>query len=235
MKLSCIIIEDEPKAMSLLEEYVLRTPFLQLSGQFYNALDALHYLNDNNEVDLIFLDINLPELSGMDLAKSIQPHLKIIFTTAHSDFAVKSYEVNTIDYLLKPITYNRFFQAVLKARSITEKEVSLQMEHRSPSHIFVKSGRKIIQVNWEDIFYIEAVREYISIVTASQKVMVYKRMAEFEAIQPEHFKRIHNSFIVNLDKIEKVEDNLVYMHGRELPVSKSYKDAFYTAIKDRLI
>lgn len=232
MKISCIIVEDEPKAMSLMQDHVQKTPFLHLAGSFYNALDALEFLNNNKDVRLVFLDINLPQLSGIDAAHTFSANIYIIFTTAYSDFAVKSYEVNTVDYLLKPITYNRFFQAVSKAKKVLGTQ---QVQEPKTSHVFVKSGKKIIQVNWDDILYIEALKEYVSLVTAQQKIVLYKRMGELENIQPANFVRIHNSYIINLDKIEKVEDNLVQIGTRELPVSKSYKDDFYGKIRGRLI
>ena len=235
MKIKCIIVEDEPKAMSLIEEYVLKTTFLTLTSKFYNAHDALNYLQEHRDVALVFLDINLPELSGMDMANIIDPSLNIIFTTAHSDFAAKSYEVNTVDYLLKPITYARFFQAALKVKNVVSNQEQKEVGPKQESYVFVKSGKTIIQVGWADIHYIEALKEYASIVTASQKIVVYKRMTEFERIQPGNFTRVHNSFIVNLNKIERVEDNIVFINNREIPVSKSYKDDFFAKIKGKLI
>lgn len=235
MKISCIIIEDEPKAMNLLQDYVQQTPFLHLAGSFFTPLEALEFLGNHPEVELVFLDINLPQLSGIDTAFTFGAHIHIIFTTAYSDFAVKSYEVNTADYLLKPITYNRFFQAASKVKKVVGNRTTDEQKAKATSHVFVKSGKKIVQVNWDDIFYIEALKEYVSLVTTQQKIMLYKRMAEFESIQPANFVRIHNSYIINLDKIEKVEDNLVLIGNRELPVSKSYKDDFFEKIKGRLI
>jgi two-component system, LytTR family, response regulator len=234
MKIKCIIIEDEPKAMSLLEDYVNKTPFLELAKTCFNPVDAMTYLQEHRDVDLAFFDINLPELSGIESATVISPAIKIIFTTAYSEYAAKSYEVNTIDYLMKPIVYSRFLQAVTKVKSAIERDRKTP-ETNSESSAFIKSGKKIIQINWDEVLYVEALREYLSIVTAKQKIVTYKRMSEFEEMQPSNFKRIHNSFIINLDKIEKVEDNLVFINNRQIPISKSYKDQFYTAIKGRLI
>lgn len=232
MKVKCIIVEDEPKAISLMEDYVNRTPFLHLISKFYTATDAIQFLNINPDIQLLFLDINLPELSGMEMAKLTNPSIKIIFTTAYSDFAVKSYEVNTINYLLKPIMYIRFLQAATKAKALIEKEIQ---EAKDSSYVFVKSGKKMIQISWDDIYYIEALKEYVSIVTTTQKVLVYKRMSEIEAIHPNNFKRVHNSFIVNLDKVEKVEDNTIYIFNQQIPISRSYKDDFFAIIKKRSI
>ena len=235
MKIKCVIVEDEPKAMSLLEEYTSKTSFLELVAQFTEPLQAMQLLHDNKNVDLVFLDINLPELSGIELAKAIDPSVKIIFTTAYSDFAVKSYEVNTIDYLLKPITYQRFFQAVTKAKKIIEAEDGKDSSTKIQSHFFVKSGKNIVQINWNDILYIEALKEYMSIVTTTDKILVYKRMSELEAIQPFNFKRVHNSFIINIDRIEKVERVELYINKRSIPISKTYREEFFAILRDRLI
>jgi len=235
MKIKCVIVEDEPKAMSLLEEYTSKTSFLELVAQFTEPLQAMQLLHDNKNIDLVFLDINLPELTGIELAKVIDPSVKIIFTTAYSDFAVKSYEVNTIDYLLKPITYQRFFQAITKAKKIIEAEDGKNSSTKVQSHFFVKSGKNIVQINWNDIFYIEALKEYMSIVTTTDKILVYKRMSELEAIQPFNFKRVHNSFIINIDRIEKVERVELYINKRSIPISKTYREEFFAILRDRLI
>jgi DNA-binding LytR/AlgR family response regulator len=235
MRISCVIVEDEPKAMNLLEEYIEKTPFLFLVAKFYNPVEAMQFLSGAEGIDLVFLDINLPEMSGIDLATIIAPEVKIVFTTAYSDFAVRSYEVNTVDYLLKPISYQRFFQAVSRTKKAMEKEKSGQKSSEPQLHFFVKSGKKIIQINWASIYYIEALKEYMAIVTDGGKTLVYKRMSEFEAIKPPNFIRIHKTFIINLDKIEKVEDNLVYIFNREIPIGKTYKEDFLSVIKDRII
>ena len=235
MKINCVIIEDEPKAMNLLEEYILKTPFLTLIAKFYDPVEAMQFLSQPTNTELIFLDINLPGMSGIDLATVIAPRVKIIFTTAYSDFAVRSYEVNTIDYILKPISYQRFLQAASKAKKIIDGENNGQLPGETQQHFFVKSGKKIIQINWAAIYYIEALKEYMSIVTGNEKTLVFKRMSEFEAIKPNNFVRVHKTFMINLDKIEKVEDNLVFINKREIPVGKTFKDEFFTRIKDKLI
>ena len=184
MKIDCIIVEDEPKAMFLMEKYYSKTTFLQLKGSFYTTMGAMHYLDENPDLKLLFLDINLPEISGYDMAKVINPSLKIIFTTAHSDFAVESYEVNTVDYLLKPITYARFLQAVTKAKNLIAEEKKSEVYTTMKSQVFLKTGRKIIQLDWDDIMYVEAMKEYLSVVKQDQKILIYKRMGDFELLQP---------------------------------------------------
>jgi DNA-binding LytR/AlgR family response regulator len=197
-------------------------------------MEAFRFIDSNTDIELIFLDINLPELTGLEFAGIVPPELKIIFTTAHSDYAVKSYEVNSVDYLLKPVTYPRFLQAAMKAKNLIVNTHKQEVSD-ADSKLFLKSGRKIIQVNWNDILYVEAMKEYLSVVTLTQKILIYKRMAELEVMQPRNFKRVHNSYIINLDKVERVEDNMVYLNGREIPVGKSYKEKFFSEIRNRLL
>lgn len=235
MKIRCAVVEDEPKAMHLLEEYIAKTPFLTLISAFYDPVQAMQLLTQINQIDLVFLDINMPEMSGIDLATMIAPDVKIIFTTAHTDFAVRSYEVNTIDYILKPIAYQRFFQSVSKAKKIIDLERTGARAPAPEKHFFIKSGKKIIQIHWAAINYIEALKEYMSIVTDTEKILVYKRMSELEAIMPGNFVRIHKTFMINLDRIQKVEDNLVFINDREIPLGKTYKEEFFNSLKGRII
>lgn len=225
MKLHCIVVEDEPKALGLLQEYIAKVDTLLLDGYFHNALDALNYCN-LNEVDLIFLDINLPGISGLELSTLLPERTKIIFTTAYSEFAIQSYETNAIDYLLKPITFSRFLKAVNKASLLQEdrNKIGEDQLKASSETFFVKSGKKIVPLRWAEICYVEGMKEYIVIVTSNSKTIVYKRMKELEEIVPKNFLRIHNSFIINTNSIEKVEDNHVYMLGRALSIGKKYKN-----------
>ena len=225
MKIHCIIVEDEPKAVGLLQEYIAKVDTLVLKGYFHNALEALGYCN-TNEVDLVFLDINLPGITGLELSTLLPERTKVIFTTAYSEFAIQSYETNAVDYLLKPITFSRFLKAVNKA-SLLQEEKKKSGEDRietSSETFFVKSGKKIVQLRWAEICYVEGMKEYIDIVTSNSKTTVYKRMKEFEDIQPPNFLRIHNSFIININFIQKMEDNHVFMLGRALSVGKKYKN-----------
>lgn len=224
MKIHCIIVEDEPKALGLLQEYIAKVDTLMLEGYFHNALDALNYCN-SNEVDLVFLDINLPGISGLELSTLLPERTKIIFTTAYSEFAIQSYEANAVDYLLKPITFSRFLKAVNKASLLQEdrKKAGEEQPETSSETFFVKSGKKIVPLRWAEICYVEGMKEYIVIVTSNSKTIVYKRMKELEEILPKNFLRIHNSFIINMNSIEKVEDNHVYMLGRALSIGKKYK------------
>lgn len=236
MKIHCIVVEDEPKALGLLQEYIAKVDALILKESFHNPLDALNYCN-SNEVDLVFLDINLPGISGLELSTLLPERTKIIFTTAYSEFAIQSYETNAVDYLLKPITFSRFLKAVNKASLLQEdrKKAGEDRPDTSSETFFVKSGKKIVHLRWAEICYVEGMKEYILIVTSSSKTIVYKRMKEFEEIHPKNFLRIHNSFIINMDFIQKVEDNHVFMLGRALSVGKKYKNELLELLSKKFL
>lgn len=229
--MKCLIVDDEPYAVNLLEEYIQQTSYLQLVGKCYNALEALAFLQ-SQEAELIFLDINMPQLSGIQLAGLLQDH-KIIFTTAYSEYAVKSYELNAIDYLLKPITFERFVKAVQKARQ-ESKPTNEPVPDSGDTTIFVKSGKAIIKIELSAIRYIEALGDYVAFHLENEKHAVYKRMKDLEATLPEQFCRIHNSYIVNMQHIAKIEDKLVHIKQTELPISEKYHDDFWAKVQARI-
>lgn len=236
MKIRCIVVEDEPKAMSLLQEYVEQVEFLELLHCSSDAVDALNYAN-RNEVDLVFLDINLPGLSGLELADLLKERIKIIFTTAYSEYAVQSYEQNAVDYLLKPITFSRFLKAVQKVKTalkISEKNEE-ETKKAFTDAFLVKSGKKVIQLHWSEIYYLEGMKEYVTLVSPSTKTIVYKRMKEFEALHPSGFARVHNSYIVNTSFIQKIEDNHIYILDKAIPIGKKYRDEFLKQLHNRFI
>jgi DNA-binding LytR/AlgR family response regulator len=221
-------------AMSLLEEYVGQVGFLELCYKAESAMSALNYLNAH-ETDLVFLDINLPDISGLDLTDLLKGRLKVIFTTAYSTYAVQSYEKNALDYLLKPITFNRFLQAALKAKAAFDSLPASSQADPKVGSFFVKSGKKIIHFNWSDIHYLEGYKEYVAVTAATGKTLVYKRMKEMEELLPSHFIRVHKSFFVNTEKVEKIEDNHVHVLGRQVPIGRKYKEAFYQKLQDRML
>lgn len=231
--LRCLIIDDEPFAVNLLEAYIQQTPFLQLAGKCYNAIDALHFLR-STPVDLLLLDINMPQLSGMQLAGLLNQNYQIIFTTAYSEYAVESYELNAVDYLLKPITFERFMKAVQKALAARQEPPLPAREEEAPSTFFVKSGKAVVKLNFAEILYIEALGDYVVFHLSSEKHVVYKRMKELETTLPDYFCRVHNSHIINLNHIAKIEDNQVFIGAMALPVSEKYRDNFWRHIQARL-
>lgn len=234
-KITCLIIEDEPPAMQLLEDYMRKLPLLELKGKFYDAIEALEYLK-RNTVDVIFLDINLPALSGLEMAALITKDQKIIFTTAYAEHALDSFSFHVVDYLLKPVSFKRFLQAIQKLQlHIAPQPVKEMPAPKQDELLFIKTGRTVIRIQFADIVYIEAHKEYLCIHTGKQKHLVYKRMKEMAASLPDSFVRIHNSYIINLQHVQKLGQQVVAIAGRELPVSASYKEAFQQHIQQRMM
>lgn len=234
MPIRCLIVDDEPLAVDLLEQYVAQVPFLSLSGKCYNAMEALEFLH-RQEVDLVFLDINMPRLSGLEIAGSLSSQL-IIFTTAYSQHAVESYEKDAVDYLLKPITFDRFVRAVNKAYNLHKRDSADQPALQKEEPVFyIKSGKTIVKINMDAVLFIEGLKDYVCFHVPGNKHVVYKRMKELEDVLPVNFSRVHNSFIVNRDHIEKIEQNQVYIQGQAIPVSDKYRDAFLKVVNFRML
>ncbi|HVU55944.1 MAG TPA: response regulator transcription factor [Puia sp.] len=227
-KLGCLIIDDEPNAGQLLQDYIGKVPYLTLKGACFDALEALEFLS-HTQTDIIFLDINMPDLSGIELVNILPREQKVIFTTAYSEYAIQSYEYNAVDYLLKPITFKRFMMAIGKAATATPTPVPPE------EYLFVRTDKKMIRVDLRDILYFEALKEYVCIHTKTQKIITYKRMKELLDKLPAHFTRIHNSYIVNGDHITRVEGNYVLVDDKNLPIGISYRDPFTEFIQQRAL
>ena len=225
-KFTCIIIEDEPLALEKTKDFVNKVPFLQLSATFDNALTGLDYLN-NNKVDLLFLDINMDELSGIELLQSSKINSQVIITTAYQEYALKGYELQITDYLLKPFAFDRFLQAVNIARG--------NIVNRNPNavkdFIFVKTENRLEKIMLNEIVYIEGMRDYRRIHTVNKKIMTLQNFSEFEKLIPSNVVcRVHKSFMVALNKIESIERNRIKIAGQIIPVSETYKEAFYLLV-----
>ena len=230
--ISCVVVDDEPYAGNLMEEYIGQVAFLSLKKKCLTAIEALAYLQDHT-VDLIFLDINLPKLSGMQLAQILSPDQKVIFTTAYSSHAVESYAVNALDYLLKPITFERFVRSVEKAAQYFNQ--NSPHPGNGKGNFFIKSGKAMIKISPSDIYYIEGLKDYVMFRLEKEKHIVYKKMKDLEEMLEPGFKRIHHSFIVNTDHIKKIEDNHVFILDQRLSISDKYRDGFLSFIKDSLM
>jgi len=234
--MKCIAIDDEPFALELISDYIKKTPFLEFAQGFTNPFQAMEFLLKNN-VDLVFLDINMPELSGIELLKSLPLVPKIIFTTAYSEFGAESYEFNTIDYLIKPIRYDRFLKAVNKANddsSHNTKRPAIQhtaeQEHES---VLIKSGSQLIRIITDDIYYIEGAGNYMTLHTKNRKIMALLTMAEIAKILPQYlFVRIHKSFIVALKHIEIIEKARVIVNKKAIPIGITYREHFSKIINN---
>jgi DNA-binding LytR/AlgR family response regulator len=231
LNITCLIVDDEPLARNLLKEYVSKVSYLELKGMCSNALEAMEFLRQQ-PVDLLFLDIQMPDVTGISFLRALQKKPMVIFTTAYSEYALESYELDVVDYLLKPITLERFLRAVEKAsQRIVNGQISPPPEKTSPieppSFIFVKDGTKLVKVNWGDILYIEGLKDYVTIHTRDQKIVTLQRLKVLETQLPaDKFIRIHNSYIVALNAIDVIYKNEVQVGKALLPISDSYKKAF---------
>lgn len=232
-----MIVEDEPHAVLLLKDHIGKIPFLELTGNCYDAMSAIDFLK-NHSVDVILLDINLPRISGIEMAAMLPKEQKLIFTTAYSEYALDSFDYHVIDYLLKPISFKRFMQAVNKLPLFMQHETSATIaadKNGADDFLFVKSGKQMHRIEYTAILYLEAVKEYIAIHTVKEKILAYKRMKDVAAILPEQFVRIHNSYIVNIKHIRNIESNMVLVKGESLPVSNSYRNIFQEKINAKLL
>jgi DNA-binding LytR/AlgR family response regulator len=229
-KYTCIIIEDEPLALEKTRDFVNKVPGLNLSATFDNALTGLTYLN-NNKVDLLFLDINMDELSGIELLESSKINSQVIITTAYQKYALKGYELQITDYLLKPFTFNRFLQAVNKAQeNLSQRNAGKQVDF-----IFVKTENRLEKIMINDILYIEGMRDYLRIHTSSKKIMTLQSFNELEQLIPAHIIcRVHKSYMVAVNKIESIERSRIKIADQLIPVSETYKEAFLQLINSKL-
>ncbi len=229
MSISCIIVDDEPLARSLLKDYVSKVPSLQLVEVCASPVVAMDVIQ-KQPVDLLFLDIQMPEITGISLLKIMKKKPMVVLTTAYSEYALESYELDVVDYLLKPITFSRFLQAVDKVSSrITSSSTPAEkiVPNASQPFIFVKDGTKLVKVMWADILYIEGLKDYVTIHTRQQKVVSLQRLKSLEEqLPPDQFIRIHNSFIVSLRAIDTIHKNEVHIGTAALPISDSYKKSF---------
>lgn len=227
-KFTCIIIEDEPLALEKTKDFVNKVPFLHLSATFDNALTGLAYLN-SNKVDLLFLDISMDELTGIELLQSSKISSQVIITTAYQEYALKGYELQITDYLLKPFAFNRFLQAVNKA----QENIVRRNSDAQPDFIFVKTENRLEKIMLNEIIYIEGMRDYRRIRTVNKKVMTLQNFSEFEKLIPSNIVcRVHKSFMVAINKIESIERNRIKIADQLIPVSETYKDAFFLLINN---
>lgn len=237
--INCIIVDDEQHAIDILVHYVNQTPHLNLVASFTNPIEALQLLTQQ-KVDLVFLDIQMPELSGMDFIKAIHGRARVILTTAYSEFALEGYELDVVDYLLKPIRLPRFLAAVQKAmQQVNANEASTQ-DQSGDDYIFVKteSKGKLLKINLADIDFIESMKNYVAIHRGGQKTLVYTSMKELEERLPrKQFLRVHKSFIIPVSRITGIEGNMVRLKNvtAEIVIGESYKTELMEIIKGKMI
>lgn len=227
MAVKCIIIEDEPLAQQKLAAYIRTIPDLELVAAFENSLEALVYIK-TNDIGMVFLDIQVAGLNGIQLLESVPIDAAVILTTAHHEYALKGYELNVTDYLLKPFSKERLQQAVQKGLQRIEQKKTVKEE----AFFFVKSGHKLERVNYSELLYIEGVRDYRKLHTITKQIMTLETFREFETLlSKEKMVRVHKSYMVNIDKIEAVERHEIKIHNTNIPISESYREEFYKKFK----
>ena len=231
MNIKCAIVDDEPLAVELLASYVKKIPFLELCGKYNNATDALHGIGET-PVDLLFLDIQMPELNGLELSRMVPENTRIVFTTAFDQYAVDGFRANALDYLLKPISYADFMEACNKALQwfqLVQQPATSTPAEEEPRSIFVKSEYKLLQINLDDIRYIEGLKDYVKIYTeqSPHPILSLMNMKAIEQMLPtSRFIRVHRSFIVQKSKIREIERNRIVFGDVYIPIGDSYKQAF---------
>lgn len=237
MILNCLIIDDEPLALDLLESYISKTPFLKLTGRYSSALQALQSLSTDNTVQLIFLDIQMPDLNGMEFAKLVDKQTRIILTTAFSEYAIDSYKINALDYLLKPFSYTDFLTAAKKAIDWFEITTSAeQNSDKTLSGFFVRSEYQLIQVQFDELLYIEGLKDYVKIYCENKPKPILTLMnmkAVEELIPANQFIRVHRSYIVNRNKITKIDKNRIVIGKQEIPIGNTYRKSFIEIIEGK--
>ena len=234
----CLIVDDEPPARDIINRYIQDMPGLTLIGECSNAMQALNFLQQQT-TDLVFLDINMPQLSGMEMAALLPPSTKIVFTTAYSEFAAESYSHQTIDYLLKPITLKRFYAAMQKIETSFDRTPpapdKAKAAHPAAQDIFfIKSGRDLHRILLSDILFFEGEKEYARVVTVNDKLLIYRRLKDIEEQLSPAFARVHNSYIVNVSRVDSIRDNHIFIGDRQIPISDKFRDAFMTIIRQRV-
>jgi DNA-binding LytR/AlgR family response regulator len=242
----CLAVDDEAYASKIIADYIGKVPFLQLVGTTKSAVDALTQVMQGG-IDLVFLDIQMPEITGIQFLKLCDNKCKVILTTAYPEYALEGYEHDVIDYLVKPIAFDRFLKAVNKAHkllsasvtivtpSVQVPETNIITTPNTTDYIFIKgeSKNKFLKVNYDDILYIEGLKNYVSLFTAEQRMVTYQTLRDLETQLPQPpFYRIHKSYIVSVDKIRMVDGNQVYIGERSIPIGETYRDGFLKVIRD---
>ncbi|RPD38172.1 LytR/AlgR family response regulator transcription factor [Chitinophaga barathri] len=216
MNLRCLVVDDEPLARKGLKEYIADVSFLDLAGECDSAIKAVDFLH-KEQVDILFLDIQMPRMTGLELLRTLPQHPLVILTTAYADYAVESFELDVFDYLLKPVSFERFLKAVNKAKTLLKKETA--------EYFFIKCDNKLEKIALAEVLYTEALQNYVAIHTPTRKYITYLTFNGVEEYLPgERFLKVHKSFIVALDKIESIEGNELIIGGHHIPISRNLKD-----------
>ncbi|WP_295715605.1 LytTR family DNA-binding domain-containing protein [Mucilaginibacter sp.] len=249
-KIRCLAVDDEPYAAKIIADFIGKVPFLELAGIATSGLDALTAVR-NGDIDLVFLDILMPDLTGIEFLKLCGKKCKVILTTGYSEYALQGYELDVVDYLLKPVAFERFMKAVNKISDIMHAGIMIdkasnqgmlpipndtnKAQQKSADYIFIKSDskNKFIKVNFADILYIEGLKNYILVSTKDQRLITYTTLKDFELQLPSPpFYRVHKSFIVSLEQIKLVNGNTIYIHDYQIPIGETYKEFFFKMVRE---
>ena len=238
MVLNCIAIDDEPLALEIISDYISKIPFLNLLRTFDNAIDSVDYIK-KNKIDLMFLDVQMEELTGIQLIHALRERPQVILTTAHDSYAIEGFELDVADYLLKPISFERFLKSVDKVYnklrpSGNESNGNMTIASPTESFIFIKTENRLQKVSFNDILFIEGQGDYLKVVTTTARIMTLQNFKKFESTLPaDNFLRVHKSYLVAIDKIESITRNRIKIGNTIIPVSDSYKDTFFKILEKR--
>ncbi len=243
MNINCIVVDDEPLAIEKITDYIKRIPFLKLQASFDNAIDALEYMRDK-KTELVFLDIQMEKFTGIQLLEILRNPPKIVITSAYDKYALKGYELDVTDYLLKPIAFERFLKAVTKvsaeirAERASKRSVAPVTPDKPVSDfIFVKADYHMHKIKFDDILYIEGMKDYLRLHLPKERIMTLMSFMKIEKVlPPEKFMRVHKSYIISLDKIERIERNTVVITDKKIPIGNKYKKDFFDFLeKERIL
>jgi two-component system LytT family response regulator len=248
MPLRCLIVDDEQAALNVLTNYISKTPFLELAGAYTDPIAALDVIN-REQIDIVFLDIHMPEISGLEWIKLLRGKSKVILTTAYSQYALDGYNLDVVDYLLKPVPFDRFLHAVRKAQDLLEQKpvaVTVAAEQNSlvaatpvmlNDHVFVKVDSKIVKVRFQDILYIEGLGNYVSIFTETGRLVTLSTMKEVEEyLSDTYFMRVHRSYIIAFNRVEYIEGNQIFLgKNTNVPLGETYRERFFKMLEENMM
>ena len=222
MKLKCVIVDDEPLAITILEGHLKKIPYVEIIGKFGSALPVYEFLK-TNDVDLLFLDIEMPDLTGVDFVKSLSSSPSVIFTTANKNYAIEGFDLNVDDYILKPISFERLFKSVNR---VFENKNTPKVDAEPRDSVYLKENKKMVRVYFKNILYLESLKDYVKVVTSCKTVITKQQLSYFEEIMhPSEFIRIHRSFIIAIKKIDSYSLSGIDIGNQELPIGRKYKEA----------
>lgn len=230
MKLKCVIVDDEPLALTILEGYLKKIPFIEILAKFESAIPVYEFLK-KTEIDLLFLDIEMPNLSGIEFIKTLPSHPSVIFTTANKNYAIEGFNLNVDDYILKPVTFERLLVAVNRIAEKINPKGRIDHNVESSDYLYLKENKKMVKVNLNDILYFESNKDYVKVVTSCKTVITKQHLGFFEdKLNSKEFLRIHRSFIIAINKIDAYSHSSIEIGKAELPIGRLYKDSVFEVL-----